>query len=211
MYGCVTCFISGFILKKAIGEGYIEDYIGDVKFRISPLSFYQVNPEGTELLYKRAKDYAELEDGDVLLDMYCGAGTIGLSMADKAKEIIGVEIIPEAIENAKENAARNGMTNAQFFCGDASDAGKILSDCGIRADAVVVDPPRKGLSEALIQTIADFDPEKIVYISCNPATLARDLDILSQKYSISTVTPVDMFPQTNHVECVALLRSDINL
>lgn len=188
------------------GEDTIEDVLCGLKFRISPLSFYQVNPEGTELLYNRAKQYAELKDGDVLLDMYCGAGTIGLSMSDKAKEIIGVEIIPEAIENAKENAKLNGIENTRFICDDASGAAKTLLSEGIKPDVVVLDPPRKGCSIDVIRAVSEMSPERIVYVSCDAASLARDCALFFEEgYEVTKVTAVDMFPRTIHVETVVQL------
>lgn len=188
------------------GSDTIEDILCGLRFRISPLSFYQVNPEGTELLYKRAKDYAELKDGEVLLDMYCGAGTIGLSMADKAKEIVGVEIIPEAIENAKENAELNGIKNTRFICDDASGAAKTLLSEGIKPDVVVLDPPRKGCSRDVIDAVAKMNPKRIVYVSCDAASLARDCAVFREAgYEAEKVTAVDMFPRTIHVESVIKL------
>ena len=188
------------------GEETIEDILCGLRFRISPLSFYQVNPEGTELLYKRAKDYADLKDGEVLLDMYCGAGTIGLSMADKAKQIVGVEIIPEAIENAKENAELNNIENTRFICDDASGAVKTLLSEGIKPDVVVLDPPRKGCSRDVIDAVSKMNPERIVYVSCDVSSLARDCAIFRELgYETVKVTAVDMFPRTIHVETVVLL------
>ena len=185
------------------GTSYIEDILCGRTFRISPLSFYQVNHDGAELLYNTAKDLLQLQPGESLLDLYCGIGTIGMSLADDDTPLVGIEIVPQAIENAKENARRNGMTNAQFFCGDASDAGKILSDCGIRADAVVVDPPRKGLTPEVIAYLAELNPSRIVYISCDADTLARDIVRFREAgYDTDTVQPVDMFSRTGHVECV---------
>ena len=188
------------------GTSYIEDILCGRTFRISPLSFYQVNHDGAELLYNTAKNLLQLQPGESLLDLYCGIGTIGMSLADDDTPLVGIEIVPQAIENAKENAARNGMTNAQFFCGDASDAGKILSDCGIRADAVVVDPPRKGLTPEVISYLAELNPSRIVYISCDADTLARDIVRFRETgYDTDTVQPVDMFSRTGHVETVCLL------
>ena len=193
---CITLF----------GKDYIEDILCGLRFRISPLSFYQVNPEGTEILYGKAREYANLTAEDTLLDLYCGAGTIGLTMAKDAKSIIGVEVIPEAIENAKENAAINGITNARFICDDASGAAKTLFDEGIRPNVVVLDPPRKGCSRDVLETVADMKPDRVVYVSCDPATLARDCKIFSELgYEVREYTAVDMFPRTTHVETVALL------
>ncbi len=193
---CVTVF----------GSDYIEDELLGLRFRISPLSFYQVNPEGTEILYSKAGEYAALTKGETLLDLYCGAGTIGLTMAKSAKQIIGVEIIPEAIENAKENAQLNGIENARFICDDASGAAKTLYDEGIRPNVVVLDPPRKGCSEDVLKTVADMKPDRIVYVSCDSATLARDCKIFDTLgYKVKEYTAVDMFPRTTHCESVALL------
>ena len=188
------------------GNDYIEDELCSLRFRISPLSFYQVNPEGTEILYGKAREYAALTENGTLLDLYCGAGTIGLTMAKSAKQIIGVEVIPEAIENANENARINGITNARFICDDASGAAKTLFDEGIRPDVVVLDPPRKGCSADVLKTVADMNPERVVYVSCDSATLARDCKIFSELgYAVKEYTAVDMFPRTTHCECVASL------
>ncbi|MBO7319877.1 MAG: 23S rRNA (uracil(1939)-C(5))-methyltransferase RlmD [Clostridia bacterium] len=188
------------------GKDYIEDELCSLKFRISPLSFYQVNPEGTEILYGKAREYADLKDNETLLDLYCGAGTIGLTMAKKAKQIIGVEVIPQAIENAKENAEINGITNARFICDDASGAAKTLYCEGIRPNVVVLDPPRKGCSADVLKTVADMNPDRVVYVSCDSATLARDCKIFAELgYAVKEYTAVDMFPRTTHCECVALL------
>ena len=188
------------------GEDYIEDILCGVRVRISPLSFYQVNHDQAQLLYGKAAEYACLTGNDTLLDLYCGAGTIGLSMADKVKNIIGVEIIPEAMEDAKINAEINGITNAEFICGDAPKAAEILRERGIKPDVIIVDPPRKGCAPELLETISQMDPDRLVYISCDPATLARDCAILREKgYEVMKATPVDMFPRTSHCEVVASL------
>ena len=165
-----------------------------------------------EKLYKKAEEYAEPENKRVL-DLYCGAGTIGLSLHKKAKKIIGVEIIPEAVKDAEYNAKINDIDNARFICADAANAAKTLKDEGIKPDVVIVDPPRKGCSEELLDIISkDFSPERIVYVSCDPATLARDINLLSQKgYSLKEYTPFDLFPSTSHVETAALFLRDINL
>lgn len=191
------------------GDTYITDILCDVKVRISPLSFYQVNRDMAEALYKKAAEYADCADKTVL-DLYCGAGTIGLSMAKTAKKIIGVEIIPDAVHDAKINAKENGIDNAEFICGDAAAAALKLAERGEKPDVVIVDPPRKGCEEALLNTIAnDFSPEKIVYVSCDPSTLARDIAILSKLgYTLQEYTPVDLFPRTSHVETVALLKME---
>ena len=192
------------------GDGYIEDILCGVRVKISPLSFYQVNRDGAELLYKKAAEYAAPTGNEDILDLYCGAGTIGLSMADKVKSLVGVEIIPEAIEDAKVNASINNINNARFICGDAEVAAAKLQEEGIKPQTVILDPPRKGCSEELLKTVAKINPEKIVYVSCDPATLARDCKrLLDLGYAVQEVTPVDMFPRTAHVESVALLvRAD---
>ena len=187
------------------GKEYIEDILCGVKVRISPLSFYQVNRTMTEKLYGKAAEYAKPQD-KYILDLYCGAGTIGLSMAKKAKHIIGVEIIPDAVRDAKINAKENGIENAEFICGDAAAAARDLKGRGIKPDAVILDPPRKGCDSELLSTVAkDFAPERIVYVSCDPATLARDAKILEDLgYKLIEYTPVDLFPRTSHVETAAL-------
>lgn len=201
-----TNVVLGDRCKTIWGSDFIEDELCSLKFRISPLSFYQVNPEGTELLYKKAKEYAQLTGNEILLDLYCGAGTIGLTMADKLRSLIGVEIIPQAIENAKENARLNGIENARFICDDATGAAKTLYDEGIRPDVVVLDPPRKGCSAEVIETVVNMSPDRVVYVSCDPATLARDLKIFGELgYETREATAVDMFPRTTHVETVCLL------
>ena len=192
--------------KNLYGDGYIYDILCGVKIRISPLSFYQVNHDMAEKLYEKAKEYAA-PDKKAVLDLYCGAGTIGLSMARDAKSIIGVEIIPEAIEDAKHNSEINGITNTEFICGDAAKAAEQLAERNIKPDVVIVDPPRKGCSEELLNTISkDFAPDTLVYVSCDPATLARDVKILAELgYKLLEYTPFDLFPKTAHVETVAKL------
>ncbi|MBQ5685171.1 MAG: 23S rRNA (uracil(1939)-C(5))-methyltransferase RlmD, partial [Clostridia bacterium] len=218
-----NCAILGDETEVVYGDGFIEDTLLGCTFRISPKSFYQVNTPQAEVLYSIAAekafgpaDEAGSADADtakpVLLDLYCGTGTIGLTMAGRCSRLYGVEIVPEAVEDAKRNAAANGIDNAAFLCGDAADAAARLRADGVKADIILVDPPRKGLSEALIQTIADFDPEKIVYISCDPATLARDCARFAEKgwYIAEGVQPVDLFPRTAHVENVCLLKKPEN-
>ena len=201
-----TNVILGDKTEVVCGDGTITDTLCGLKFKLSPPSFYQVNRDQAERLYNKAREYASLSGREVLLDLYCGTGTIGLSMAKDCKKLIGVEIIPDAIENAKENARRNGITNARFLCGDATEAAAALKREGIRPNVVIVDPPRKGLTPELIQTIADMRPERVVYVSCDPATLARDLALFRElNYSVEEITPVDMFPRTAHVETVVLL------
>ncbi len=205
-----TNVIVGNTCIPLMGDGYIHDQLCGLTFRISPLSFYQVNSPQTENLYAKAAEYAELKPTDVILDLYCGTGTIGLSMAHKVKKLVGVEIIPQAIEDAKLNASANDITNADFICGDAKDAAKSLRDSGLAPDVVLVDPPRKGLTPELIDTIDEMSPRRIVYISCDPATLARDAALFAGKgYQTKAVTPVDMFPRTAHVETVCLLSKSL--
>lgn len=188
------------------GDDSIADTLCGLRFEIAPAAFYQVNRSQAERLYGKAKDYAALTGSETLLDLYCGAGTIGMSMADRCKELIGVEIIPEAIENAKQNAERNGVHNARFLCGDATKAAETLRAEGICPDVIVVDPPRKGLTPELIDTIVQMSPDRVVYVSCDPATLARDLKLFSEKdYSVKEITPCDMFPRTAHVETVVMM------
>ena len=195
--------------KKCIvlyGEKYITDILCGVKVRLSPLSFYQVNRAMAEKLYSKAREYAE-PVGKNILDLYCGAGTIGLSMAKGAKSIIGVEIIPEAVKDAEFNAESNGIDNARFICGDAAKAVGQLAQENIKADVVILDPPRKGCSEELINTVAnEFMPKRVVYVSCDPATLARDVRLFSQLgYILKEYTPVDLFPKTSHIEVVSYI------
>lgn len=188
------------------GDGYIEDILCGKRFRVSPLSFYQVNHDQAQRLYEKAAEFAIAPETETVIDLYCGAGTIGLSLADRVKNVIGVEIVPEAIEDAKINAAINSITNAEFICGDAALAAKELDERGILPDTVIVDPPRKGCDEALLHTIADMAPERVVYVSCDPGTLARDLAILETLgYKTEKVCPFDMFPRTVHVETVVLM------
>jgi len=201
-----TNVILGAECRTLWGKDSIEDILCGLKFRISPLSFYQVNRNQAEKLYGKAAEYAALTGSETVLDLYCGAGTIGLSMADKAKEIIGVEIVPEAIEDAKINMNLNGIKNARFICGDAAEAAKVLKSEGIKPDVIILDPPRKGCSPEMLETAAQMNPERIVYVSCDPATLARDCGILQALgYTAQKATPVDMFPRTGHIETVCLL------
>ena len=188
------------------GEDYICDRLGDYKFKISPLSFYQVNPTQTEALYETAKEFAGLSGCETVFDLYCGIGTISMYMSDKSKKVYGVEVVPQAIENAKENSELNEVTNAEFIVGEVEKVIPKMYEEGIKADVVFVDPPRKGCDITALQTIIDMKPEKLVYISCNPATLARDLKVLTEEaFEIKKIKLVDMFPQTSHVEtCVFL-------
>ncbi|MGB2993205.1 MAG: 23S rRNA (uracil(1939)-C(5))-methyltransferase RlmD [Paenisporosarcina sp.] len=189
------------------GKDAIEDLIGDVRFEISARSFYQVNPEQTEVLYQQALHYAQLTGTETVIDAYCGIGTISLFLAKQAKQVLGVEIVPQAIEDAKRNAEINGLHNTYFEAGLAEVVIPKWYKEGKTADVLVVDPPRKGCDEALLQTILEQKPNRIVYVSCNPATLARDLRILEDGgYETKEVQPVDMFPQTTHCEAVAWLE-----
>ena len=177
-----------------------------MRFFLSPLSFYQVNRSQAERLYQKAAEYAALTGAETLLDLYCGTGTIGLTMAGKAKQVIGVEAVPEAVEDAKRNAALNRITNARFLCGDAALAARQLAEEGVQPDVIVLDPPRKGCDVHLIDTVVNMAPRRVVYVSCDPATLARDLKLFGEKgYETREATPVDLFPRTGHVETVVLL------
>lgn len=178
------------------GNGYIKDVLGRCTFKISPLSFYQVNPVQTEVLYNKAMEFAGLTGKETVYDLYCGIGTISLFVSEKAKKVYGIEIVPQAIEDAKENARINNIHNVEFFAGEVEKILPKMYQKGKMADVVIVDPPRKGLDETTIKTILSIEPKKIVYVSCNPATLVRDLKMLGKKYSIKQVQPVDMFPQT---------------
>lgn len=191
------------------GKAEISDEMCGVKVEISPMSFYQVNTPAAEALYRQAAEFAEPE-GKLLLDLYCGAGTIGLSMADRARRLIGAEIVPEAVENAKANARRNSIENAEFVCADAGRAAAKLEKIGERPGVIILDPPRKGCSEDTLKACAGMQPERIVMISCNPATAARDCKMLAELgYKAQKVRPFDLFPRTSHVECVVLLTRDI--
>ena len=202
--------IMGRETRTLYGPGYITDTIGDIRFRISPLSFYQVNPWQTERMYGKALEFANLQGKETVWDLYCGIGTISLFLAGKAKQVYGVEIIPQAIENAMENAAINHIENARFFTGAAEE---ILprwykEHPGERIDVICVDPPRKGCDETCLETMAAMAPKRIVYVSCDPATLARDIRYLRGRgYEVEQVQPVDNFPQTVHVETVCLLSN----
>lgn len=202
-----TNVILGEKIKKLWGETYITDTIGTIKYRISPLSFFQVNPLQTEKLYNIALDYADLKGDEVVWDLYCGIGTISLFLGEKAKQVYGVEIIPQAIEDAKINAKINNIQNVEFFVGAAEEIlpRKHMEE-GINADVIVVDPPRKGCDEKLLDTIISLAPKKVIYVSCDPATLARDLKYLCSKgYELKKVRPVDQFGHSVHVETVVLL------
>lgn len=201
-----TNVIMGEDSRTLWGEDTIVDTIGDIAFAISPRSFYQVNPEQTEVLYEEVLKAADLTGGETVVDAYCGIGTISLFLARHARRVLGVEVVDEAIADAKRNARLNGIENVHFAVGKAEDVMPWWYAQGVRPDVIVVDPPRKGCDERLLDTIADMKPERTVYVSCNPSTLARDLRILADHgFTVEYVQPVDMFPQTMHVECVALL------
>lgn len=188
------------------GKSVLEDSLCDLCFSLSVPSFYQINRRQTEHLYEKALEFADLSGNELVLDLYCGIGTITLCLAKKAKEVIGCEIVPEAIEDAKENARRNHISNASFYCGDASDIAAKLRNDGLRPDVITVDPPRKGLAEDVVETIAEMAPKKIVYVSCDPATLGRDVKRFAPLgYKATRAVAVDLFPRTAHVETVVLL------
>lgn len=188
------------------GDGYIEDILGEYRFKISPLSFYQVNPVQAEKLYNLGVKMAEISKSDTVFDLYCGIGTISLFMAKYAKKVYGIEIVKEAVDAARENAQMNKVTNTEFYAGDVEVIlDEMINKKGISADIVMFDPPRKGLDKNSINNILKIRPKKIVYISCNPATLVRDLAGFENSYDINTIIPVDMFPWTSHVECCTVL------
>ena len=204
-----TNVILGKQIKNLYGNGFIEDKIGDVIYRISPLSFYQVNPIQTRRLYETVLEYADLQGGEVVWDLYCGIGTISLFLAQKAAKVCGVEIVPQAVEDARKNAELNHLVNAEFFAGAAEEVVPEQyqkSRGSLKADVVTLDPPRKGCDEKLLQTVVQMEPKKIVYVSCDPATLARDLRYLCDRgYGLERVRVCDMFGMSYHVETVALL------
>lgn len=214
----VNCENTNVIMGKEIGvlwgQGYITDYIGDIKYQISPLSFFQVNPVQTEKLYSLALEYADLQGEETVWDLYCGIGTISLFLAQKAEKVYGVEIVPQAIDDARNNAKINGIENAEFFVGKAEEVlpeyyAQYEREHGVKgyADVIVVDPPRKGCDETLLQTMVQMQPERIVYVSCDSATLARDLKYLCEnEYEMIRCRAVDQFPMTTHVESVVFLQ-----
>ncbi len=189
-------------------SGYIYDILGGYKFKISPLSFYQVNPVQTEILYNTAMKYLDNDtENNIALDLYCGIGTIGIFASKHFKKVYGIEIVEQAIEDAKYNAKINNINNIEFFAGDVEEIfPKIIEKNNIKPSTVFVDPPRKGLNKNTIKVLQELKPHEIIYISCNPATLARDIALLEENYNIEEVQPVDMFPYTGHVECVAALQ-----
>ena len=191
------------------GPGYIEDTLCGLTFRLSPRSFYQVNHHQAQRLYEAAISQAEITKEDLVLDLYCGVGTITLAMAGAAKKVIGVEVIPQAVEDARDNAKRNGIENAEFFCGDAGQAALELEKQGVIPDVVVVDPPRKGLNADTIEALHRMQPRRIVYVSCDPATLARDIALLKEKgYRLQNAMAADLFPRCAHVESIVCLNRE---
>ncbi len=203
-----TNVILGKKCKTIHGNGFIKDELCGVPVKLGAMSFYQVNTQGAELLYKTAADMAQLSSNDVLLDLYCGTGTIGLAVMKRTqcKKLVGVEIIPEAVESAKQNALQMGVDNAHFICASTSSAVQTLIDSKLLPTAVVLDPPRKGCDEITLSAVVEMAPKKIIMISCNVATAARDVKYLSSKgYTVFAITPVDLFPRTKHIECVVLM------
>lgn len=189
------------------GDGYIYDKLGEYTFKISPMSFYQTNSIQTEVLYKKAIESANLQKDDIVLDLYCGIGTIGIFTSKFVKQVYGIEIVEQAIQDAEENAKLNRINNIKFICGDVEYAlTKLIKEEQVTPTVIFVDPPRKGLDKKTIQNILELETKKLIYISCNPATMVRDLKLLEEKYSLKEIQPIDMFPFTNHVECVAVLK-----
>lgn len=207
-----TNVIMGMENQILYGTGYIKDRLGEFTFNISPMSFYQINPIQTEKLYNLAIQKANLTKEDIVLDLYCGIGTIGGFASTFVKQVYGIEIVEQAIIDAKENAKQNNIENIEFYCGDVEEILEtVLEKKNIKPSVVFVDPPRKGLDENTIQTIIRIKPERMIYISCNPATLVRDLAKLDEIYEIKEIQPLDMFPFTSHVECVAVLQLKENM
>lgn len=201
-----TNVILGSQMRTIYGASHLMDSIGELQFKLSPRSFFQVNPTQTKVLYDQALKYADLKADDIVIDAYCGIGSISLFLAKQARKVFAVEVVAEAIEDAKENARLNGIDNVEFVVGKAEDIMPKWKAEGLRPNVIVVDPPRKGCDKTLLDAMAAMDPERIVYVSCNPATLARDLRILADHgYQTEEVQPVDMFSQTYHVECCSLL------
>ena len=201
-----TSLVLGEQSRVLYGEGYIEEELCGFRFRISPKAFYQINPIQTEVLYKKAIEYAELSGSETVLDAYCGTGTIGIFASAQAKKVTGVELNPDAIRDAHINAKLNGIENIEFFCADAGDFMVEAANSGAEYDVVIMDPPRAGASLAFLRSLVTLAPKKVVYISCNPETQARDLSFLTRKgYKVRRIQPVDMFPHTEHVETVVLL------
>ena len=189
------------------GDGYIFDKLGEYTFKISAKSFYQTNPVQTEVLYNKAIEFAKLDKEDVLCDLYCGIGTIGIFASNKVKQVYGIEIVEEAVGAAKENAKINNVDNIEFIAGDVEKAFKeLIEKRNVQPSAIIVDPPRRGLDEVTINKMLELEVDRLVYVSCNPATMVRDMKMLEEKYEVKEIQPVDMFPYTSHVECVAVLE-----
>ncbi len=189
------------------GDGYIFDKLGEYTFKISAKSFYQTNPVQTEVLYNKAIEFAKLDKEDVLCDLYCGIGTIGIFASNKVKKVYGIEIVEEAVEAAKENAKINNVDNIEFIAGDVEKAFKeLIEKHNVQPSAIIVDPPRRGLDEVTINKMLELEVDRLVYVSCNPATMVRDMKMLEEKYEVKEIQPVDMFPYTSHVEVCALLE-----
>lgn len=202
-----TNVIMGIENKNIIGDGFITDKLGDFTFKISPMSFYQVNPVQAELLYNIAIEKANITKQDMVCDLYCGIGTIGIFASKYAKKVYGIEIVEQAIEDAKNNAKLNEIHNINFVCGDVEQAfDKLINKENVTPNVVIVDPPRRGLDDNTIKNILNLNVDRVVYISCNPATMVRDLKCMEEKYDIVEVQPVDMFPFTSHVECCSVLK-----
>ena len=205
-----TNVILGESYRTLWGQDVLEETLCGLSFRLSVPSFFQVNREQTEVLYSKALELAGLTGNETVLDLYCGIGTISLALAKGAKKVIGAEVVPEAIEDANANARRNGIENAEFFCGDAGDIAAKLAADGLRPDVITVDPPRKGLAPDVVDTIVQMNPERVVYVSCDPATLARDAKRFEEQgYCARTALAVDLFPRTSHVESVVLLTREV--
>ena len=202
-----TNVIMGDKNEAIVGRGYITDRLGDYIFKISPMSFYQVNPIQAEALYNIAIEKSEITENDVVCDLYCGVGTIGIFASKYAKKVYGIEIVPQAIEDAKINANLNNINNVEFICGDVEDAfDELIKKEKIKPDVIIVDPPRRGLDEKTIENIMKLKTGRVVYISCNAATMVRDLKMMEDMYEVKEVQPVDMFPFTSHVETIAVLK-----
>ena len=201
-----TNMVLGDSQEVLFGEGHIKDTIGELTFRISPQSFFQINSVQTEKLYGKVKDYLDLDGSETLVDLYCGIGTIGMYLADSCSQVIGIETMKESIKDGEKNLKLNSIDNMEFLEGNAENVFPKLVEDGVEVDALVVDPPRKGLDEEVVEAILELQPEKFVYVSCESATLARDLERLEEVYRVGKVQPVDMFPHTTHVESVVLLE-----
>ena len=201
--------ILGDTYHTVYGQGYIEDTLCGLNFRLSPASFYQVNHHQAQVLYEKAISFADLRGTETVLDLYCGTGTITLALSRKAGKVIGVEVVPQAIEDARKNAIRNGIENAEFFCADAGEAAQRFQQEGIRPDVIVIDPPRKGVTPQVIDAMVEMAPDRIVYVSCDPATMARDVKMLTEKgYNFVKAEAVDLFPRTKHIESVVCLSRE---